>query len=279
MKRGNRTKQLPYLTQYIEWAVDWRRGLGGGITPPMIISGVFISAAVGVIATALGGGIHSVGGGLFAGAITLFGYLLGAYGMSQKRSAREPGPARLKREAKQVAERLENIKDKKRLQRDLSTEVCSLLEEAARNWHRARTALDSPYWRRADLPTHIRSARDQSLLAVDQGMQEILVLFATSIPVKPGKWTWTEVVDEVVGQDMLTTRGRLDHLSPFYDEGRAVAGKLYEMAEQVETVSRRLAGEELIAGTPKPGSALEATLVELRELKQAEDELRQDLRS
>ena len=52
-----------------------------------------------------------------------------------------------------------------------------------------------------------------------------------------------------------------------------------ELADQVESVSRQLAGQELVTGAPKPGSALEATLQELRQLKQAEDELRQDLRA
>ena len=132
--------------------------------------------------------------------------------------------------------------------------------------------------RAADLPAHLRAVRDQSLLAIDQGMQEMLVLFSTSVPAKPGNWTFSEVVDEVMGQDMLTTRGRIEHLSPFYDQGRGVAGKLHEMADQVETISRQLASQELITGAPKPGTALESTLAELRQLKQAEDELRQELR-
>jgi len=278
MPRPNRTPQLPYLTEYIQWAVDWRRAWLLGITPAIIGTGIAISAAVGVIAAILSGGMVSAGGGLAAACVSIVGYMFGAHGMTVKRNRIEPAQIRLRREARQIAERLEAILDKKRLHRDLSIEVSSVLEEAARNWNRARAALESPYWRRADLPSHMRSAREQSLLAIDQGMQELLVLFATSIPNKPSRWSWTEVVDEVIGQDFFTTKGRLDHISPFYSEGRNVAEKLSEIADQVEAVSRRLAGEELISGAPKPGSSLEATLAELRQLSQAEDELRQDLR-
>ena len=278
MRRSDRHNKMPYLTEYIQWAVDWRRGWLIGVTPATIATGIGIGCLVGALTALFSSGAASAEFRVFAGSVTFIGYMFGAYGMAQKRTRVEPAQIRLRREARQIAERLEAILDKKRLHRDLSVEVSSLLEEAARNWHRARAALESPYWRRADLPNHLRSAREQSLLAVDQGMQELLVLFATSIPTKPSRWVWTEVVDEAIGQDFLTTKGRLDHISPFYDEGRGVAEKLFEMADQVEAVSRRLAGEELIAGAPKPGSALEATLAELRQLKEAEDELHQDLR-
>ena len=278
MARQNRSKQMPYLTDYIQWAVSWKRGWPLLITPTTIFTGLGISTAVAVFTSLATGGAHGFNSGFFAGMVSFLGYMLGAYGMSARRVRTEPAHARLRREARHIAERLEAILDKRRLHRDLSVEVASLLEESARNWHRARAALESPYWQRADLPTHLRSAREQSLLAVDQGMQELMVLFATSIPTKPNRWAWTEIVDEVVGQDFLTTKGRVDHISPFFEEGRGVAQKLFEMVEQVEAVSRRLAGEELIAGAPKPGSALEATLAELRQLTEAEDELRQDLR-
>ncbi|MDR3692047.1 MAG: hypothetical protein P4L46_21890 [Fimbriimonas sp.] len=278
MPKRNRSQQFPYLTQYIHWAVDWRRGWTIGITPTTVATGGVVAAVVGFIAMSASGGVQSAGGGFFAGFVTFIGYMLGAWGVAAKRARVEPAQIRLRREARQIAERLEAILDKRRLHRDLSIEVSSVLEEGARNWHRAKAALESPYWRRADLPGHLRSAREQSLLAIDQGMQELLVLFATSIPTRPSRWAWTELVDEVVGQDFLTTKGRLDQISPFHDEARGVAEKLLEMADQVEVVSRRLAGEELISGAPKPGSALEATLAELRQLKEAEDELRQDLR-
>jgi len=205
--------------------------------------------------------------------------MLGVFGITQTRRSREEDPQlELKREAKQVARRLDASANKKRLHRDLSTEVQALLEEAARNWHRARSALESPYWKSAMLPTHLRAVRDQSLLAIDQGMQEMLVLFATSVPSKPGNWSFGEVVDEIAGQDIFSTRGKAEHISPYYAQGRGVAAKLFELADQVESVSRQLAGQELITGAPAPGSALEATLAELRQLKQAEEELRQDVR-
>jgi len=282
MRRANRAKQFPYLMEYIQYVEDhpsshWHSDL----TAKAIGLGVGISLFVGILAAAFDPSRQSghLATGIAATAVTLGAYFIGIYAITETRRARDKNPeVELRREAKQVARRLEACAEKKRLHRDLSIEVSTLLEEAARNWHRARTALESPYWKRADLPQHLRAARDQSLLAIDQGMQEMLVLFATSVPAKPDKWSFSEVVDEAVGQDIFTTSGRLDHISPFFDDARGVAGKLMELADQVESVSRQLAGQELISGAPKPGSALEATLAELRQLKQAEDELRQDLR-
>jgi hypothetical protein len=277
MARVKGSKPLPYLTEYIQYAADRPSDHWHAQVPPKAIAlGVLISGIVGLI-TAISARPSSFG---FLGAALAFGvYFLGMYALEATRLAKDKDPMlQLRREAKQVAERLEACVGKKRLHRDLSVEVATLLEEASKNWHRARAALESPYWKSADLPGHLRSIREQSLLAIDQGMQELLVLFATSVPAKPGNWSFGELVDEAVGQDIFATRGRLDHISPFYEQGRSVAYKLVEMADQVEAVSRQLAGQELISGAPKPGSALESTLAELRQLKQAEDELRQDIR-
>ncbi len=280
MSRARRSKQLPYLTEYIRYAVSWRhRRWNLDLSPATIGLGAAISLILGLFAVALDRTLHPWVIFFPAGAMSFALYTAGAYGFSLKHRNREPDPEiQLRREAKQVADRLEQCLDAKRLHRDLSIEVSALLEEASRNWNRARAALGSPYWRRADLPAHLRAVREQSLLAIDQGMQEMLVLFATSIPDKPSSWSFSELVDEVLGQDVFASRGRLDHISPFFDEARGVAGKLKELADQVESVSRQLAGQELITGAPRPGAALDVTLSELRQLKQAEEELHQDLR-
>lgn len=280
MRRLKPSKQLPYLTEYIKYAVDWLpRHWHDELTARVIGLGLGISFLVGLVAMIFVRPSLHIAVGLLTAGVSFGVYLLGIYGITEARRAKEQDPQLvLRREAEQVAVRLEACLSKKRLHRDLSIEVSCLLEEASRNWHRAKTALESPYWKRADLPPHLRAVRDQSLLAIDQGMQEMLVLFATCVPAHPGSWSFGELVDEVVGQDVFSTRGRIEHISPFHEEGRAVAGKILELADQVEMVSRQLAGQELITGAPKPGSALEATLTELRQLKQAEEELRQDLR-
>ncbi len=277
MRRLNQSKQFPFLMKYIEYAMDWHPpDLSDVLTPKAILPGIGISFIIGLFVELLS---QSFIGGLAAGVVTFLVYLLGMYGIAETRRARQPDPQReVRREAKQVAQKIAVCAAKKRLHRDLSIEVGSLFEEAARNWHRARTALESPYWRAADLPSHLRLVREQSLQAVDQGMQEILVLFATSVPDRPSNWSFGEVVDEIVGQDVFASRGQVAHISPFFVQGRSVAGKLLELADQVESVSRQLAGQELISGAPKPGSGLDATLQELRQIKQAEDELRQDIR-
>lgn len=280
MRRANRSKQAPFLTEYIRYAVDTQANGWFQDLPPFTIAlGAGISLLFGGAAMLI---IRAWDGTPFLEVATAtFGvYMLGAFGISYKRKSKEADPqVELKREARQVAQRLDHCMHEKRLHRDLSVEILALLEEASRNWHRARSALESPYWKRADLPSHLRAVREQSLVAIDQGMQEMLVLFSTSVPKEPGKWTIGELADEVIGQDVFSSRGRLDHISPYYQEAHGVTSKLLELADQVESVSQQLAGQELITGAPKPGSALEATLAELRQLKQAEEELHQDLRS
>lgn len=284
MPRQNR---LPHLSGYIRYAASWRqRGWNLDLPPRMLKLG----AIVGLVVAGLAGfgtwlsrsgsvGLAAAVGGV-ALVLTLAVFALSAFRISLRHDDKQLEPeVRLRREAFQIVERLEQLLDSHRLERDLSLEVTSLLEESARNWDRVRSALESPLWRRAELPAQFRAVREQSLLAVDQGMQELLVLFATSIPEEPGQWKFAEVVDEVVGRDFLTKRGGFGHISPFYVEGRRVADKLLELADQVDDMSRRLAGEALVLGAPRPGAALEATLAELRQIKQAEDELRQDLRN
>lgn len=283
MRRFDRSKQLPYLTEYIRYAANWEpshwhenvsaKSIGVGLGISSGIGGIvqFCMAVVGL------GGHWAVS--VWAFILSFVVFFIGM-AVSETKRARDKDPLlMMKREAKQVAERLEVSAGRKRLHRDLSVEVSSVLEGASMNWQRARVALDSPYWKSADLPAHLRAVRDQSLLAVDQGMQELLVLFATSVPATPGNWSIGELIDEVAGQDIFATRGRVEHISPYFDQGVGVAHKLRELADQVESVSRQLAGQELVTGAPKPGSALEATLQELRQLQQAEDELRQDLRA
>ena len=283
MPRIDRSKPLPYLTQYIRYAANWEPiHWHDNVSAKSVGIGLGISAGIGGIVQlclAVAGLAHFWAIALSA---ALAGFTVFFIGMvvSETRRARDRDPLlEMKREAKQVAERLEACVGKKRLHRDLSVEVSTLLEEAAFNWHRARAALESPYWKSASLPPHLRAVRDQSLLAIDQGMQELLVLVSTSVPATPGRWSFGELIDEAVGQDIFATRGRIEHISPFHDQGRGVAFKMKELADQVESVSRQLAGQELVTGAPKPGSALEATLQELRQIKQAEDELRQDLRA
>lgn len=256
VRRTAKTKQPPYLTEYIQYAVESRFSQWYNQLPDFTVwLGLGISALFGVIAML----IRSHGGWdgtpLVQGAgATFFVYMLGVFGIAQTRKKQEPDPQlELRREARQVAQRLEHIIHEKRAHRDVSDDVIALMEESARNWHRARTVLQSIYWKRPDLPAHYRAVRDQSLLAIDQGMQELLVLCASSVPKEPGKWSWREFADEAIGHDFFTTRSRLDHISPYFDEARNVAEKILEVAEHVETISKHIAGQELISRNSKAG--------------------------
>jgi hypothetical protein len=116
------------------------------------------------------------------------------------------------------------------------------------------------------------------LKAADRAMQELLVLFAPSVPMGPNSWSIAEVVDEVVGRQVFAPQ-RPSGLSPYYEDGLRLAQRLSELASEAEAVSRRLLNDPDLGTPNRPGAAIESTLMELRSLRQAEEELEQDLRA
>jgi len=275
MRGDNR---LPFLADYVRYAVSWRqRRWNLDLSARTVAGGIATSLGVGIAVALSGHGLASILAGIACSAATFIVVMLFAFRASlRSRNAQQEPEVLHRRQAFQVAERLEKLLDARRLSRDLSFEVSTLLEESARNWQNVRTMLDSPYWNRADLRPALRSVRDQSLVAVDQGMQEMLLLLATNVPNKPGQWTFAELFEDVSGKNLFGARAKVEHLSPFYDEARYVAEKLKELADQVEEASRTMVGEALVEGAPRPGSALEVTLSELKQIKEAEAELSRD---
>jgi hypothetical protein len=166
---------------------------------------------------------------------------------------------------------------KKRLHRDLSPDVAAVLEEAAVQWARARAALESPYWLRGDLSPQLEQARENSMKAVERSMQELLTLFSTAVPETPGSWNFAEVVDEVVGKSVFSTPPQ-HRFTPFHNDAIRMVEQLSLLADESERISRQLVSDPDIIGESRPGSRLEATLAELRQLRVADEELREDLR-
>ena len=184
---------------------------------------------------------------------------------------------RLRLEAYEIVKRLHASKDKHRLHRDLSDPVSSLLEECARSWSRAMEALEGPFWTNVNLPLHWQSLRAQALLAVEQGMNEVLVILSAAVPEEPGKWRFDEVVEEVLGKKVFAGSSKDDHIPMTYEPARELAGKLKRLAAEVESATRDVAKDEAIAAQFSSGSALDLCVGELRQIQQAEDELRQGL--
>ncbi len=273
---SDRPKQLPYLSDYLNIAASRR---------PAIEVGNFQVGFLALVAAALGAGLCAVAGAdalpaiLAAGVASMGSYYFGARN-GGKLAAKRPTDEQMliEQQAREVVLRMQALMNKRRLHRDLSADVSALLEEAAAQWSRARTAFLSPYWNRQDLSAHVQHVRDQSLQAAERTMSELMILFSTSVPEQPGSWNLAEVADEVLGKNVFSAINQR-HLSPFFDQAVGLVEQLRHLAIEAEAVSRQLVSDPNLGAQGKPGMALEATLAELRQIRQAEDELREDLRA
>jgi hypothetical protein len=98
------------------------------------------------------------------------------------------------------------------------------------------------------------------------------------VPEQPGNWNLAEVADEVLGKNVFAG-SNTRHMSPFFDQAVGLVDQLKSLADEAEAVSRQLVTDPNLGAQGRPGAALEATLAELKQIRQAEDELRQDLRA
>lgn len=275
---NRRAKQHPYLSDYLDSAV--RNKPHNPVALPWAHVG--LGFAAGGIAWAVASlfGQGPAAPEMFASALGMWWLGVGGHWAWRRSKVLEQGDLsaqdRLRLEAYQIVKRLHASKDKHRLHRDLSEPVMSLLEEAARSWSRAQEALESPFWTNYNLPLHWQSLRAQALLAVEQAMNEVLVILSNAVPEEPGKWRFDEVVEEVLGKKVWQS-SKDDHIPMTYEPARELAGKLKRLAAEVESATRDVAKVESIASQFSSGSALDLCVGELRQIQQAEDELRQGL--
>ncbi|HSI73416.1 MAG TPA: hypothetical protein VK934_09580 [Fimbriimonas sp.] len=270
---SDRPKQLPYLSDYLQIAASRRPPIEVGNFKVGFVS--LLAGAAGAVLCALAGaGLPAI---LAAGAASLGSYYFGAKA-GGKIAALKPTDEELllEQQSREVVLRMQALMNKRRLHRDLSPDVAAILEEAASQWCRARTALLSPYWNRSELSLHMQQVRDNSLKAAERTMMELMILFSTSVPEQPGNWNIAEVADEVLGKDIFASRNSR-HMSPFFEQAITLVEQMKSLADESEQVSRQLVNDPMIGAQAKPGTALEATLSELRSIRQAEEELRQDL--
>lgn len=182
-----------------------------------------------------------------------------------------PRPTRRELDARKAADSLRKLIESRRLHRDLDSGTLILLEESAHAWGRIHAALGSGYWANDAVPASVQTARNQVRAAADAGMEEILSMYVHHLPGDVGSRHALDYVQEAL--ESFTGKGSRDVSGPppvFY-AARDVAEKLRILAQEAENLATRTHIEQATGSR----SELDAALSELRLLKAAEDELRQ----
>lgn len=276
---GGASKQHPYLTEFLDEAVKQRPKDPHSF--PLAWGG--LGFAVGGIAWAVASlfGSQPAPWEVFGSAVGMWWVGMGGFVLWKRSNdpptREETAQQRLRETAYQIVKRMHASKEKRRLHRDLNASVAGLLEECARNRARAHVALESTFWANPELPLHWSSLRDQSMLAVDQAMNEVLVMLETAIPDEPGKWRFDEVVEEVIGKRVFHENARDDGMPLTYAPARELAEKLKMLAAEVERATQDVAKDASVASQFSSGSALDLCVGELRNIQAAETELRQNI--
>lgn len=182
------------------------------------------------------------------------------------------------REATAVAQTMGLMLQKRRLHRDLDPGSLILLEECARHWHRARAALDGPFWTHGMVPEYYRQVRHKALVSLDESMDEVLLHYRAWLPDAVRSRHPFDYVDEAMESVMGRRSAAGNFPPPAFGPVRIIADKLMELANETERLSQEARLDPEVAAAATPGRSLDQTLSELRSMREAEAELRQNLR-
>jgi uncharacterized membrane protein YccC len=265
-----KSKQLPYLSEYINEA-NARNQLSSNPDGGWVAAAAVLGALVFVLMRFIGGPAL-IGGLIMAALVMVAADAWRRY--KQKKNPVDP----LQRESNEIVKDLAGSLERRRLHRDLDSGGAELLEECARHWRRATDALDSPFWTSPNLPLHWQSVREQAKQAADRAMQEVIVLLADAYQPKPRQPMWQEVIEDVAEQYLnQSPQRRSDSLPLLFEPARKIAEKLKMLAAEVEEATKEVVAEGHQVGHFTSSDAMELCLSELRTIRQAEEELRQDL--
>jgi len=266
----NKAKQYPYLAEFLNYVARQH--------PPIQAPSGLSVLAMGIGAICFTLGAWGVPGQVL---LMLFGALaVGAGLFMQHRKPPELTPEhRRKLAAREVGIRMRQMIDQRRLHRDIDEGSLVLLEESARCWNRAHAALGSAYWTSDNLPVTYVAARRQALAAVDDAMDDILLLYQNHVPDQVTSRPAVDYVEEAL--ETFVFKGKTSHRMPppAFDAAREIAEKLRMLAEEAERLGQQGARQAGLPDVQIPGRSLDVALSELRTIRQAEEELRQDLRS
>ncbi|MGV3614596.1 MAG: hypothetical protein ACO1SV_04590 [Fimbriimonas sp.] len=266
---GGKARQYPNLVSYLHHASRQPERVAGRLP---------LSTAVGLTS---GWGVFAIGATLLhqpALAVPA-AFLTFGMGVLYSRTNR-PAPSprdRRREEAREVGDIMRRCLDLRRLHRDLDEGSLTLLEECSRHWARIYGVFGSGFWSDEHLPTAYAAAREQALNAADEAMEDVLILYRPCLPAEVKGRMAIDYVEEALEQYVFKGQTGVGPSPAAFGPARQIAEKLRDLANEAERIASDLHRERVTAPTGVSGS-LEASLGELRAIRQAEDELRQNLR-
>ena len=269
-------KRFPSLCMYVQHAMT-RQGPTGqeiGAVSLMTLAGLAVPGAL-VVALVF--------------AQPLLGIALGVAGLGSAfasvRTFRKAkaGVDRLDIEAAEANELLADALRRGKLHRIAGDATTSLLEDCASNWSRVRQALESPFWTSPNIPPHYKNVREQTARAADRAMDEAVVMLHHELeaPYRSGiadRMTLSEFVEGVFGVQIPDASASRAPLPLSYQAVRQLADKLEALAQGVESLTLEVAKDPSVQSEFKADTALDMAISDVNSIRQAEDELRQNLR-
>ncbi|MEQ1824195.1 MAG: hypothetical protein ABL949_16935 [Fimbriimonadaceae bacterium] len=279
-----KSRSTPYLQEYVRHLMSVEKehlvkfGVFGGIIGTLGgVGGTIFGVLGGTGALGLSTG-QVVTGVIAIGLATAAGIGATAWNIFRGRKP-NPDEAMLE-EAKQVGQRLQTSIQQRKLYREMHPAALDLLEESARCWKRVKDAVDGPFWRSEQLPVHYQGIRTQSQISAERAMMEILINLRSAVRPVAQPQTVIEGVQAIldsVGINIGSEYKSDDPLPEGFQAAAKVAHDLAQLATEVEQASVQAIKSSAPTNIDSSEN-IRQTLEDLKNIRQAETELEQDLR-
>jgi hypothetical protein len=210
--------------------------------------------------------------------------------IDKRLTAPKTAEAKRRAEAVGVMKNFKSAIDRRRLGKELDPVVGQLLEACSIHHQRIKVALENSVWTAEEVGPQRAALRNQIATAADAAMDEAVILSRDCLG-KPGKDNWKDAVEDALDLDLVDVlqsltgmkfddKGGRVHRSPHarivFRPLRDIAEKLKMTAGEVERMTH-----EFYVRAPATGaigasaSSLDLVLIEMQQMRQAEEELNQ----
>jgi hypothetical protein len=166
-----------------------------------------------------------------------------------------------------------------KLHKRIDRAAAMLLDECSRHWLRVHTALSGTFWEDKDLSSHLKNIRDQSISAANRAMDDIIVMLTPVLEQRQKQTAGQEFFGDILENFLnLPVEGPIEPLPTTFLPARDIAQKLMLLADEVEETAQRAAQDASFREHFSSSTQIDQVLGELRAIKEAENELRQEIR-